>query len=267
MADSRTTDPDATKLPFWIHQITEYGIALVTASAGARTSKPVYPIVAAVVILILAATADGPFAAFRTTSRKTHRIADLSVAGVLIVVGLVLRSKMGPASSTVVVGVGVLLAALSWRTSYRPKPVKQKRLRRGAGKSAVSRPAPTPAAPAAPVAPTSVAPTSVAPPSVEPPPVEPTPVEPPPVVSSAAAEPYALEPEPEPTPPEPTPPEPTPPEPTPPEPTPPKPTPAKPTESKPTSPIIGNERAESIGRGAGRVAAGTVRAWRARKGR
>jgi hypothetical protein len=224
MADSRTTDPDATKLPFWIHQIAEYGIALVTASAGARTSKPAYPIVAAVVILVLAATADGPFAAFRTTSRKTHRIADLSVAGVLIVVGLVLRSTMGPAASTVVAGVGVLLAALSWRTSYRPKPVKEKRVRRARAAKPVA-PTPAPAAPGPKPEPTRVQPTAAGPTeSAEPTATEPTPTEP------QAAVP-------------------------------------KPRGSKPAGPIIGNERAESIGRGAGRVAAGGVRAWRARKGR
>jgi hypothetical protein len=213
MAESQTPDPDATKLPFWIHQIAEYGIALVTASAGARTSKPVYPIVAAVVILVLAATADGPFAAFRTTSRKTHRIADLSVAGVLVVVGLALRSVMGPASSTVVAGVGVLLAALSWRTSYRPKPVKEKRQRR----ARPERPAAT-----APVTPKPAVPKPAVP--TEPKPTEPKPTEP-------------------------------------------RPTEPQSTTSRPTKPIIGNERAESIGRGAGRVAAGGVRAWRARKGR
>jgi hypothetical protein len=223
MAESQTPDPDATKLPFWIHQIAEYGIALVTASAGARTSKPVYPIVAAVVILVLAATADGPFAAFRTTSRKTHRIADLSVAGVLIVVGLALRSVMGPASSTVVAGVGVLLAALSWRTSYRPKPVKEKRQRR----ARPERPAAT-----APVTPKPAVPKPAVP--TEPKPTEPKPTEP---------------------------------KPTEPKPTEPKPTEPQSTTSRPTKPIIGNERAESIGRGAGRVAAGGVRAWRARKGR
>jgi hypothetical protein len=228
MADSRTTDPDATKLPFWIHQIAEYGIALVTASAGARTSKPAYPIVAAVVILVLAATADGPFAAFRTTSRKTHRIADLSVASVLIVVGLVLRSTMGPAASTVVAGVGVLLVALSWRTSYRSKPVKEKRVRRARAAKPVA-PTPAPAAPGPKPEPTRVQPTAAGP--------------------TESAEPTATATEPAPTPTEP------------------QAAVPKPSGSKPAGPIIGNERAESIGRGAGRVAAGGVRAWRARKGR
>jgi hypothetical protein len=182
--------------------------------------------VAAVVILVLAATADGPFAAFRTTSRKTHRIADLSVASVLIVVGLVLRGTMGAASSTVVTGVGVLLAALSWRTSYRPKPVKEKRVRRARAAKPVA-PTPAPAAPAPKPAPTRVQPTPAGP--------------------TESAEPTATEPTPMPT----------------------EPQAAVPTPSgsKPAGPIIGNERAESIGRGAGRVAAGGVRAWRARKGR
>jgi hypothetical protein len=201
MATTREPTERSPKLPFWIHQIAEYGLALVTASSGARTSHGVYPVVAAAVVLVLAATADGPLAAFRSVSRRTHRIADLSAAGVFIVGAVVLRSTMGPAASSIVLGAGVLLAALSWRTDYRPKPVKAKRARRPVNTTAANtKPASTTAATAE---------------------------------STTATTPES----------------------------------AQLHESKPAGPIIGNERAENIGRGAGRVAASGVRAWRARRGR
>jgi hypothetical protein len=179
MATTSEPTERSPKLPFWIHQVAEYGIALVTASSGARTSNRLYPMIAAAVVLVLAATADGPLSAFRSISRRTHRIADLSVAGVFAVGAVALRSRMGSSAFAIVLGAGVLLAALSWRTDYRPKPVKVKRPRRQPPESELSEQRP----------------------------------------------------------------------------------------SKPAGPIIGNERAENIGRSAGRVAAGGVRAWRARRGR
>jgi hypothetical protein len=203
MANTREPTEHSTKLPFWIHQVAEYGIALVTASSGARTSNRLYPMIAAAVVLVLAATADGPLSAFRSVPRRTHRIADLSVAGVFIVGAIALRSTMGSAAFAIVLGAGVMVAALSWRTDYRPKPIKVRRARRQRPVTQAVKTQPGPESAGSP----------------EPTPSEPRPVE------------------------------------------------ATPRESKPAGPILGNERAENIGRGAGRVAAGGVRAWRARKGR
>jgi hypothetical protein len=233
MTDKRADKDYSTKLPFWIHQIVEYALALVAASSAARAPHPEYPVIAAALVLVLAATADGPFAAFRGVPRKIHRIADLSLAAVLIVAALVLRSKMGSGSSALIIGLGALLAALSWRTDYRPKPPKVKRSWRPG--QAASDPQPSASTPSVgatkPSGPTPSGPT----PSGHAPVSSQQPDAPPPITAEPVVEPAA----------------------------------EAPVEqgSRPTKPIIGSERAENIGRGAGRVAASGVRAWRARKGR
>ena len=115
----------AGKLPFWIHQIVEYTVAMLVASEGARSGKPLVPLIGAGVVLVLGATADGPVAAFRWVPRNVHRIADFVVAGILIVAGIVLRSAAGSVGQTVLIGGGALLVALALRTNYEPKFTKQ----------------------------------------------------------------------------------------------------------------------------------------------
>ncbi len=116
-------------LPFWIHQVVEYGIAAVVASSGARLPQPVLPMVAAVVIVVLAATADGPMAAVHLVKRGPHRVADCVVGIGLIVAAVGLFRRVGSSAALLAGLAGVALLALSWRTNYAPKPVKVKQPR------------------------------------------------------------------------------------------------------------------------------------------
>ena len=115
------------KLTFWIHQLTEYALAIVLASAAIRAPKPWFPLVAAGVLLALAASADGPLAAVNLVSRPRHRVADLVVAALLAVASVALWSTVGAGSAALVVGVAVLLVALSLRTDNSPKRVRARR--------------------------------------------------------------------------------------------------------------------------------------------
>ena len=114
----------AGKLPFWIHQLVEYTVALLIASEGARSGKPLVPLIGAGAVLVLGATADGPVAAFRWVPRKVHRVLDLVVAAGLVLAGLVFRSAAGSIGQTVLIGGGALLLALALRTNYEPKPIR-----------------------------------------------------------------------------------------------------------------------------------------------
>ena len=224
----------------------EYGIAAVVASSGARLSEPTLPIVAAVVIVVLAATADGPVAAMHLVKRGPHRVADWVIGTALIVAAVLLFGRVGSSPALLTGLAGVCVLALSWRTNYAPKPVKVKqapsatraalaRFRRPTGGTVSPSPVrPDSAAPVARPAPTPVRPEPVARPA--PTPVRPEPesrVDPGPELEAEAAD------RPEPTSSLP-------------------PTPARPQISR-------GARAEKVGRKAGKYAAVGVKVWRNRK--
>jgi hypothetical protein len=152
----------AGKLPFWIHQLVEYTVAILIASEGARSGKPLVPMVGAVVVLVNAAIADGPGAAFRWVPRKVHRVLDLVVATGLVLAGIVLRSQAGSVGQVILIGGGALLGALVLRSNYEPKPVK---VRRSRTRPNVASPTPTPASGAS-AAPRATNPTTATAPSV-----------------------------------------------------------------------------------------------------
>jgi hypothetical protein len=129
-------------LPFWIHQIVEYGLALVLASSGARMTKPVLPLTAAAVLILLAATADGPLAAVHVVRRPMHRLLDWVIGLGLIIAAAVFYRQAGSAPALLTGLVGFALLGLSWRTNYAPKPVRVRKVRRGRPSPATSVPAP-----------------------------------------------------------------------------------------------------------------------------
>jgi hypothetical protein len=104
--------------------VTEYGLALVLASSAMRLPNPALPIGAAVVILLLAATADGPAAAAHLVKRPIHRIADLVIGALLVATAAALFTRVGSSAALLTGLSGVALLGLSWRTNYAPKPVK-----------------------------------------------------------------------------------------------------------------------------------------------
>jgi hypothetical protein len=117
-------------LPFWIHQVVEYAIAAVVASSGARLPNPALPLVAAGVIVVLAATADGPVAAIHLVHRGAHRVLDCAVGAGLVVASALLFRRVG-SSPAILTGLGgIAILGLSWRTNYAPKPIKVRRVSR-----------------------------------------------------------------------------------------------------------------------------------------
>ena len=81
-----------TRLPFWLHQAIEYalGLGLVFRatqggddSRGARRRQ----------LLIVAATVDGPLAAWNACSRPTHRVIDIVVALTMLALAIIPRHR------------------------------------------------------------------------------------------------------------------------------------------------------------------------------
>ena len=108
-----------TKLPYWMHQLVEYLLGLVLLFESARLSKPLWPAVGGVAVVLLGALGDAPLSAFRTVPRPAHRIADAAVGAALA--ALALLAGPGGAGTVMLAAVGVALLVLAWRTDFRPK--------------------------------------------------------------------------------------------------------------------------------------------------
>ena len=114
-------------LAFWIHQVSEYALGVLVASSAARLPHPELPIAVALVILLLAATADGSAAAVHLVKRPLHRRLDIGIGIAIVAVSAALFTRVG-ASAAILTGLaGVALLALSWQTNYAPRPVRVRR--------------------------------------------------------------------------------------------------------------------------------------------
>jgi hypothetical protein len=114
-----TTREPRPKLAFWIHQGIEYLVGFLVLSQALQASDPAVPVLAAVAVLALAATADGPLAAFKLVPRAVHRVLDVVVAVALAAVAVVARDSLGGFGLVVVAAVAVILGVLVYRTDYR----------------------------------------------------------------------------------------------------------------------------------------------------
>jgi hypothetical protein len=68
-----------------MHQIAEYIIAAVFVAQGLQSKTPAVPSLLGALVLINAACAKAPAAAFRLVDRKLHRVLDLFVIAAIIV--------------------------------------------------------------------------------------------------------------------------------------------------------------------------------------
>ena len=118
-------DQPAAKLPFWIHQIIEYGIGALLVFQAIQSPRPVIPLLAGLVVVLLAATADGPAGCFRIVPRPFHRILDIVVAVGLIACAVILGSDMGAAGQILLILGALALGVLTLRSDYRPKAVRR----------------------------------------------------------------------------------------------------------------------------------------------
>ena len=137
--------------PFWLHQAAEYLVGLVLVAMGLQTLEPTVPVLAGALVLLNAALVDGPLGAWRVFDRRTHRIVDLVVIGVLLL-GAVIPVLGVDATGRATLAVGaVVLAVVWWNSAFEtratgrgvaaapvaePKANRSETIGRGAGRVA-----------------------------------------------------------------------------------------------------------------------------------
>lgn len=72
------------KRAFWLHQAAEYVVGGALVASGLQSIDPVVPTVLGALIVINAAVADAPLAAFRKVGRRTHRILDYILVAIAV---------------------------------------------------------------------------------------------------------------------------------------------------------------------------------------
>ena len=78
-------------------------------------------------VILLAATADGPLAAFHVVPRPLHRVLDVVAIVAIAVATIVFRDDLGGVGVVFAAAVVVAMAGLVVRTSYAPKSAKPRR--------------------------------------------------------------------------------------------------------------------------------------------
>jgi hypothetical protein len=108
-------------MSFWLHQALEYaiGLGLIFQATQGDSMTPV--VIAGAVLLVVAATVDGPLGAWRGVSRPTHRVIDIVVVVAMAALAVVPGTGIdGLARGALGLGA-VLLALLVVLTDYSPK--------------------------------------------------------------------------------------------------------------------------------------------------
>ena len=112
----------SVKRGFWAHQLVEYLLGITAIATGAQTPKPIFPCIAGALMMLNAGSTHGPLAAFRLVPRKMHRIVDWVLVVLMLVGAAVGGSAIDATGRSVLIGFSIVLAFVSWRTSYETKP-------------------------------------------------------------------------------------------------------------------------------------------------
>jgi Ca2+/Na+ antiporter len=108
----------------------EYIIGAVFVSAGFGSSTPAVPAVLGAIVMLNAAIATGPAAAFQLVHRRVHRILDLVVMG-LVAVAVVQPWVDIDGNARLLIGLlDVVLAFVWWNTDFATKDERKQRRRR-----------------------------------------------------------------------------------------------------------------------------------------
>ena len=95
---------------FWLHQLAEYFIAFALVSSAAQSADTAVLSVAALAVLVNAATTEGMLGAYRLTTVTVHRFIDICVAALMCVVAL--SFDVASSTSVTLFGAAVVIALL-----------------------------------------------------------------------------------------------------------------------------------------------------------
>lgn len=115
----------SVKRGFWAHQLVEYLLGITAIATGAQTPKPVFPCIAGALMMLNAGSTHGPLGAFRLVPRKIHRIVDWVLVVAMLVGAAAGGSAIDSTGRSVLIGFAIVLAFVSWRTSYETPPPRE----------------------------------------------------------------------------------------------------------------------------------------------
>lgn len=113
--------------PFWLHQASEYLVALVLIASGLQSPDPLWPALAGGLVLVNASLSGPPLGAFRAAGRSLHRRLDVVVIGVLVVVAALPMLNIDSASRLTMVVVAIVLAVVWWGTNFADAAARRQR--------------------------------------------------------------------------------------------------------------------------------------------
>lgn len=106
------------KRAFWLHQAAEYVVGGALVASGLQSLDSVVPTTVGALIVVNAAVADAPLAAFRKVGRRAHRVLDY----ILVVVAMVACVLPGLETNARLVQILVVMVfvVVVARTDYSP---------------------------------------------------------------------------------------------------------------------------------------------------
>lgn len=113
---------DRVLRPFWLHQAAEYLIGLVVVSMGLQSLQPAVPTIAGGLIIVNAAFVDGPLGAFRAFDRRIHRMLDVVVMAVLVIVAVLPWLDLDGSTRALLLAAAAVLAVVWWNSAFERKP-------------------------------------------------------------------------------------------------------------------------------------------------
>jgi len=109
-----------------MHQIAEYIIAAVFIAQGLQSKTPAIPSVLGGLVLLNAACAKGPAAAFQLLGRSLHKLLDLVLIGVIVVIAVQPVISLDN-NTRVIMGVLAFVIGFVWLGSDFSPAVKRER--------------------------------------------------------------------------------------------------------------------------------------------
>ncbi len=110
-----------TRLPFWLHQLLEYALGLGLVFQATQGGSMAPAAVAGAALLIIAATVEGPLAAWNAASRPTHRVVDIVVALAMFALAVIPGTGIDPLARGALGLCAALEGLLIVVTDYSPK--------------------------------------------------------------------------------------------------------------------------------------------------
>jgi hypothetical protein len=116
-------------IPFSIHQLAEYALGLGLIAQAVQGGQAIAPVLLGAAILLSAAVTDGPVAGWKAVSRPVHRVVDIVLAAVALLLAVLPWTDIDATSRVVLFVTAALLGLLILRSDYAPKAVREPRSR------------------------------------------------------------------------------------------------------------------------------------------